>query len=76
MLARLAGGAITEDDAVTTLATLAQLGDLEDAFDRARSRLGAHAGGAAGDRARAPARGPAQPGSAQVGAPLGYEPLR
>ena len=31
-------GAITEDDAVSTLATLAQVGDLPDALDRARSR--------------------------------------
>ena len=75
VLARLAGGAITEDDAVTTLATLAQLGDLEDAFDRARSRWAhtpvvlraiEHA------RRRVGLRNPA----AQVGAPLGYERLR
>jgi hypothetical protein len=31
-------GAITEEDAVSTLATLGQVGDLSDAFDRARSR--------------------------------------
>jgi putative mannosyltransferase len=31
-------GAITEDDAVATLATLAQVGQLADALDRARSR--------------------------------------
>jgi hypothetical protein len=31
-------GAISEDDAVSTLATLAQVGDLPDALDRARSR--------------------------------------
>ena len=31
-------GAITEEDAVGTLATLGQVGDLSDAFDRARSR--------------------------------------
>ena len=31
-------GAITEEEAVSTLATLGQVGDLSDALDRARSR--------------------------------------
>ena len=75
VLARLAGGAIAEDDAVTTLATLAQLGDLEDAFGRARSDW-AHTPVVLRAVERARRRVGLRNPASQVGMPTDYEPLR
>jgi hypothetical protein len=76
VLGRLAeDGALCEEDVVTTLATLAQLGDLEDAFDRARSRW-PHTPAVLRAIDRARRRVGLREPSSKVGAPVGYVRLR
>lgn len=69
------GGAITEDDAVTTLATLAQVGDLSSALQRARSRW-EHSDDALGAIERAGRRAGLKNPSAAPSERAGYERLR